>query len=89
VRRALGARRNDILWQFLSEAVVLSVFGGVMGVGLSELIILILKTLFPAYISLTSILLSLGTSSIIGIVFGVSPAKMAADLSPIEAIRYE
>jgi putative ABC transport system permease protein len=89
IRRALGARRNDILWQFLSEAVVLSVFGGAMGLGLSAIIVLLLQSLFPAYISPGSILLALGTSSVIGIVFGVFPAKKAADLSPIDAIRYE
>jgi putative ABC transport system permease protein len=89
VRRALGARRNDILWQFLAEAVVLSVFGGAMGLGISALIVLLMQSFFPAYISVGSILLALGTSSFIGIVFGVFPAKKAADLSPIDAIRYE
>ena len=89
VRRALGARRNDILWQFLAEAVVLSVFGGAMGLGLSAVIVFFLHSLFPAYISWQSVMLSLGTSSLIGIVFGVFPAKKAADLSPIDAIRYE
>lgn len=89
VRRALGARRNDILWQFLSEAIILSLFGGSLGLGLSALIIFLLQGLFPAYISWLSIVLALGTSSIIGIVFGVFPAKKAAELSPIEAIRYE
>lgn len=89
VRRALGARRNDILWQFLAEAMVLSVFGGAMGLGLSEIIVFFMHSFFPAYISWQSILLALGTSSVIGIVFGVFPAKKAADLSPIDAIRYE
>lgn len=89
IRRALGARRNDILWQFLAEAVVLSVLGGAMGLGLSAVIVFFLQSLFPAFISLSSILLALGTSSAIGIIFGVFPAKKAADLSPIDAIRYE
>lgn len=89
VRRALGARRNDILWQFLAEAMVLSVFGGAMGLGISAVVVMFLHSLFPAYISGGSILLALGTSSVIGIVFGVFPAKKAADLSPIDAIRYE
>lgn len=89
VRRALGARRNDILWQFLAEAVVLSVFGGLMGLGLSFLVVLIMQKFFPAYISWESMLLAIGTSSAIGIIFGVFPAKKAADLSPIDAIRYE
>ena len=89
VRRALGARRNDILWQFMAEAVVLSVFGGAMGLGLSEIIVFLMQSFFPAYISVESIMLALGTSSAIGIIFGVFPAKKAADLSPIDAIRYE
>src|SRR5258706_9741272 len=89
VRRALGARKNDILWQFLAEAVVLSVFGGSLGLTLAALIVLAIHSVFPAYISWQSIALALGTSSAIGIIFGVFPAKKAADLSPIEAIRYE
>jgi len=89
IRRALGARSSDILWQFLAEAVVLSVFGGAMGLGLAAIIVFLIHNLFPAYISWESIALALGTSSAIGIIFGVFPAKKAADLSPIDAIRYE
>lgn len=89
IRRAIGARKRDILFQFLTEAVALSLLGGVMGLGLSYLIVLLIQRYFPAYINLTSILISLGVSSAIGITFGVFPAKKAADLSPIEAIRYE
>lgn len=89
IRRALGARSSDILWQFLVEAVVLSVFGGFLGLGLAGLIVLAVQSVFPASISWQSVVLALGTSSGIGIVFGVFPAKKAADLSPIEAIRYE
>lgn len=89
IRRALGARSNDILWQFLVESVILSVFGGLLGLGLSYLIVFAIQSLFPAYIDLQSVILALGVSSFIGIVFGVFPAKKAADLSPIDAIRYE
>jgi len=89
IRRALGARKFDILAQFLIEAVILSLFGGISGLALSYLIVLGVQSIFPAYIDLNSVILALGVSSAIGIVFGVFPAKKAADLSPIEAIRYE
>lgn len=89
IRRALGARSGDILWQFLAEAVVLSVIGGLMGLALAIVIVVLVQSLFPAYISWQSVALALGTSSGIGIIFGVFPAKKAADLSPIDAIRYE
>jgi len=89
IRRAVGARQKDILSQFLTESVILSLFGGILGLGLSFLIVYFIQPFFPAYISIGSIVLALGVSSLIGIVFGVFPAKKAADLSPIDAIRYE
>lgn len=89
VRRALGARQNDILIQFLIEAVILSVFGGLLGLLLAAGIVQAIQQFFPAYISIESVILALGVSSVIGIVFGVFPARRASQLSPIEAIRYE
>lgn len=89
IRRAIGARKKDILFQFLIEAIALSVFGGVAGLLFSFLIVLLIRRFFPAYINLQSIAIALGVSSAIGITFGVFPAKKAADLSPIDAIRYE
>jgi len=89
IRRAIGAKKADILWQFLAEAVLLSGIGGAMGLLISFVVVLALSTQFPAYIDLTTVLIALGVSSGVGIVFGVFPAKQAADLSPIEAIRYE
>jgi putative ABC transport system permease protein len=89
IRRALGATQKDILWQFLSESVILSLFGGVLGLSLSYIVVLIVQKWFPAYIDSYSVLISLGVSSAIGIIFGVFPARKAAMLSPIEAIRYE
>ena len=89
IRRAMGARKVDILSQFLIESVILSLFGGFLGIFIAFLITLFIQQFFPAYIDLNSVLLALGVSSAIGIIFGVFPAKKAADLSPIDAIRYE
>lgn len=89
IRRAIGARRSDILYQFLAEAVLLSSIGGVLGLGLAYLAVFFVKNLFPAYIDLMSVILALGISSAIGITFGVFPARKAANLEPVEAIRYE
>jgi len=89
IRRALGARKFDILSQFLVESVILSFFGGLAGLLLAYIIVFFVQPLFPAYIDTFSVVLALGVSSGIGIIFGVFPAKKAADLSPIDAIRYE
>jgi putative ABC transport system permease protein len=89
IRRAIGARKGDILYQFLLESTILSMFGGALGLLLAFLIVLGINIVFPAYIDATSVIVALSVSSIIGIVFGVFPAKKAADLSPMEAIRYE
>jgi putative ABC transport system permease protein len=69
--------------------VVLSFSGGVIGVLLSILAVLAIRSVFPATVTYWSILLAFGVSTLIGIVFGVAPARRAAKLSPIEALRYE
>lgn len=89
IRRAVGARKSDILYLFIIESVTLSLFGGLTALGLAFIIIFFVQKSFPAYIDLMTVLIALGVSSAIGIMFGVFPAKKAADLSPIDAIRYE
>lgn len=89
IRRAIGATKNDILYLFIVESVILSIMGGLLGLIISYIVVFIIQPFFPAYIDLTSVMIALGVSSFIGITFGVFPAKRAAALSPIEAIRYE
>jgi putative ABC transport system permease protein len=91
VRMAVGARRRDILLQFLAEAVVVSVAGGIAGLALGCAGAAAVAELagwsvvIPAY----GIALALGVSFVVGIVFGVGPARSAARLDPVEALRHE
>jgi len=89
IRRALGALEKDILFQFLAESVLLSLIGGLIGLIVSFIVIFFVRIFFPASIDVFSIILALTVSSAIGVFFGVFPARKAAKLSPIEAIRYE
>ncbi len=89
IRRAIGATKNNIMAQFLAESVILSLLGGLLGLLISYLVVLGIQTVFPAYIDFISVAIALGVSSAIGITFGFFPARKAANLSPIEAIRYE
>jgi putative ABC transport system permease protein len=91
VRRALGARRREVLFQFLTEAAVLTSVGGVLGIVLGSAIGLLvhLATGFPVSLPFWSFALGLGFSATVGIAFGMYPAIRAARLDPIEALRYE
>ncbi len=91
IRKAIGARAADISRQFLTEAVVLTCFGGVLGLGLGFLVALIVKTAtpLPASVTLWSVGLGLGVSAGVGLFFGLWPAKKAANLDPIVCLRYE
>jgi putative ABC transport system permease protein len=91
IRRALGAKRRDITMQFLVETVVLSIGGGLVGVAVGVMVPFVVSqlTTMKTIVTLWSILLAFGISGAIGIVFGLYPAKAAAQLDPIEALRHE
>ena len=92
IRKAVGARRKDILSQFLIEAVVLSLIGGVVGILLGwagALAISKLQSDLTAVVTIQSIALAVGFSAAVGLFFGIYPATRAASLNPIDALRYE
>lgn len=89
LRKALGAKRSDILKQFLLEAVILSVTGGIIGIVLGIGVSMIVAALLFSTVTLWSVFLAFGFSVMIGIIFGMAPAIRASKLSPIEALRHE
>ena len=93
VRKAVGARRQDILVQFLIEAVTLSLVGGALGLlggyGLGAMAASLIPNFPPAYVPLWAVGLAFGFSALVGITFGTYPASKASRLDPIDALRYE
>ena len=91
LRKAMGARREDILWQFLVEAATLTLLGGVAGLvlGASSAVVIGKISPIPAAVPLWSVVVAVGASVLVGVVFGIIPANRAASLDPIEALRYE
>ena len=92
IRKAIGATKSAIVFQFLLEAMTLTAIGGVIGLavalGISNLMMLLIPSM-PAQVELWMIILSLAVSIGVGLIFGVLPARKAAKLDPIECLRYE
>ena len=91
VRKAVGARRRDILFQFLTEAAMLSSMGGLVGVaaGIGGSLALNYFAQWNTLISESSVMIAFVFSAVVGIFFGIYPAARASKLDPIEALRYE
>ena len=96
LRKAVGAKSKDILWQFLSEAILLTLSGGVVGIFLGIILALLIYLIATYYnfswifaVPISSIVLALGFSVAVGVFFGLYPAKKAAALNPIDALRKE
>lgn len=89
LRKALGATPDLILLQFLTEAALLSVMGGMIGLAIAYLGSLAIQPYFPARVTMPAVVLAFSVSTIVGLIFGAAPARRAAKLSPIEALRYE
>ena len=89
IRKSLGARRRDIMWQFIIESGVMAAVGGILGVVLAVLIARLVAMVFTASVPLSAVLVGVTLSMAVGLFFGIYPAGQAAKLDPIEALRTE
>ena len=91
IRRAMGAKKRHIIFQFLTETLILSLFGGLLGIGLGILGPMLVEKFaqMRTVVTLWSLLLAFGISAAVGILFGIYPAYRAANMDPIEALRHE
>jgi putative ABC transport system permease protein len=91
LRKAIGAKHRDINLQFIAEAILLTFIGGLMGIFFGWLLSFLVSQFggIATKVSLFSVILAVGVSAFIGIIFGYYPARKAASLNPIEALRYE
>jgi putative ABC transport system permease protein len=91
LRKALGARRRDIVWQILTESVTLSIFGGIVGISLGFGLAVVISKFspLPASVQVWSVMMGIGITALVGLFFGLYPAIRAANLDPIEALRRE
>ncbi|EKD64758.1 MAG: hypothetical protein ACD_50C00309G0009 [uncultured bacterium] len=89
--KAIGAKQKDILSQFLMEAVVITLIGGIVGIaiGISGAFLITLFVPIPFVVNIPSVIVAVGVAILVGVVFGLYPARRAAKLSPIDALRYE
>ena len=91
LRLSIGAKKSDIIQQFLFEAVMISVSGGIIGVALGVGMAYLVSSVadIPTIISFMSIVLSFGVAATVGLIFGIAPARKAANQDPITSLRYE
>ena len=91
LRLSIGAKKTDIIQQFLFEAMMISVTGGVIGVVLGVTLAFLISSVadIPTVISFASIVLSFGVAASVGLIFGIAPARKAANQDPITSLRYE
>ncbi len=91
LRMALGAKRNDIIFQFVFEAIMISITGGLIGVVLGVALAILVSNFanIPTIITISSIILSFGVAATVGLIFGIAPARKAANQDPIASLRYE
>jgi len=91
IRLSVGAKKQDIVFQFLFEAILISVLGGILGIILGWLFAVLVSKVadIPTIISLFSILMAFGVATTIGLIFGIAPARRAAQQDPITSLRHE
>jgi len=91
IRKALGATRREIKLQFLAEAVIISLTGGIVGTVLGLAVPLSIRffTNYDLPISASSVVIALGAATLVGVIFGTAPATRAAQMDPVEALKYE